>query len=498
VSDAKVTSTASPGPAPPPHGPVSPGSLLVRAFLAASIVWFLVPWAGCLPFADGEAWYGSVPLEARAQLTSIRRRLARGCADDMNSLFPEGKLFSYAFYGFALVNVATAAPDDETFRSHAIAELERVIPIAEAQVNAPQFGSAQRLVPRGGVIPAGQTNLLRAGYVLVGGKDDAIISSFHDTSALLHRAFAASPIAMLATYPGLIWPVDNCCALESLRLHDVTYGTAYATACERWERWMTERLDAASGMMVAQVTKRGHVVDGPRGCALSWSLALMPGFAPRLARSQYERYRSEWFVHVLGMTGAGEWYPGQEGVMDADTGPVLFGIGAAASGIGIAAAKANGDAANLTGMLRGLEVLAVPTWDATGKEYFLGGVLLADELALWGKTIRVWDRDPSLDAPARWPAPSLWTFWLWYIPMLGLVIFAVAMTVRWILKLAREARRAGVRRDRASLIVAGVEATFMFVWLVVPAVRWLHVVLLVGGADVVESRLLAARDRRPA
>ncbi len=62
------------------------------------------------------------------------------------------------------------------------------------------------------------------------------------------------------------------------------FGTRYAAACRKWAAWMEANLDAESGMMVMQVSGRGEVLDGPRGCGLSWSLALMPGFAPELAR----------------------------------------------------------------------------------------------------------------------------------------------------------------------------------------------------------------------
>lgn len=272
----------------------------------------------------------------------------------MQRLFPEGRLFSYSFYGFALVNMATADPSDASFRDFVLQELERLVPIVQEQADQPPFRNRQRsMVPAGGILPSGHANLLRAGYALLGGSDPALLTAFHEHSEELFDAFSDSPVGSVATYADLVWPVDSTPALESLRLHDVLHGTHFAAAAERWEVWMADNLDEGTGMMVSFVSPSGEGRDGPRGCALSWSLAFMPGFAPALARHQFERYRSSWFVDVLGTTGVRDWPPGVDGFVDADTGPIAFGIGAAASGFGIAAAKANGDEASLTRMLGG-------------------------------------------------------------------------------------------------------------------------------------------------
>ena len=476
----------------------TPCAALVWAFLAVSVARFVLPWLLGLATVSGAGWYESPGLEASAQLRSISLRLERGAADDMNRFFPEGRLFSYGFYGFSLVNVATALPDDAGFRAHVLSEIERILPIMEAEVDAPQFRSSIALTPRGGAIPEGQANLLRAGYCLLGGDDTAIVARFHESSREMFDAFMASPVACLQTYPGMIWPVDSCCALESLRLHDVRFGTNYRVACSRWEEWMASHLDAESGMMVGQITSLGEVLDGPRGCALSWSLAFMPGFAPELARAQYERYRDEWFVHVLGVTGAREWSPGREGEMDPDTGPVVGGIGAAASGIGIAAAKANGDAANLTSMLRGLELFGLPVWGLRGKDYFAGGVVLADELALWGKTVRVWDRPPASDAPRGRPAPTRWGFWLVFVLALAATGTPAFLLGRAAVRSGCALRRASPRWDRTRIVAFAVAAAAVAGWILLSAVGWTYAVVIAAGASAVESRLLARRGEIPA
>jgi hypothetical protein len=117
-------------------------------------------------------------------------------------------------------------------------------------------------------------------------------------------------------------------------------------------------------------------------------------------------------VHPLGTTGIREFPPGRnETFVDSDTGPIIFGMGTAATGFGIAAAKANHDEENLTGLLRGLEICSLPTVSPDlSRSRFFGQVLLADELALWGKTVCRWDK------PGEYPTvagtANLRNFWV--------------------------------------------------------------------------------------
>ncbi|NIM06032.1 MAG: hypothetical protein GTO55_07025 [Armatimonadetes bacterium] len=348
-------------------------------------------------------------------------------------------------------------------------------------------------MPKGGIIPAGHANLLRAGYVLLGVEEEEIANRFHEQSALLYEEFMKSKVASLETYPQMIWPVDSACALESLRLHDEFFGTRYSEACERWEEWMLENLDEESGMMPAQVGISGGVLESPRGCALSWSLAFMPGFAPNLAQQQYQRYRDNWFIHFLGMTGIREWPPGKKGSMDADTGPIVGGAGFAATGFGTAAAKANGDVDNLRGVLRAIELLGLPVRTIRGeKEYFLGRVLLADVLVLWGKTVRVWGIPRGKVAAPGTSESARSGFWIVVLAaaiLMGLIIWIV---LRDVLRACRNMERDPDRWTRKQEGILVFDALVLLAWVAVPALFWFHTLLLLGLADIVEQRFLTA------
>src|SRR4051812_47234670 len=106
------------------RSPVWPVAVLVRGFVLASWLWFAVPWLWQLATVNGEACYHMTPAGARADLKSIRQRLEAGHDERMHALFPEGRLFSHSFYGFTLINLSAANPQDATFRAETLEELE--------------------------------------------------------------------------------------------------------------------------------------------------------------------------------------------------------------------------------------------------------------------------------------------------------------------------------------------------------------------------------------
>src|SRR3954469_12376772 len=73
--------------------------------------------------------------------------------------------------------------------------------------------------------------------------------------------------------------------------HDQLYGTRYAAAFEKFERTMRRTLDPTTGLMPSFVHLDGRPRDVPRGCALSWSLAVLRDLDPAFADEQWAAYR---------------------------------------------------------------------------------------------------------------------------------------------------------------------------------------------------------------
>ena len=374
--------------------PATRGRLVLAVCFAALLTWRCGGWASSVVVTSRQAIHQGPTVEQRAALRGIRRGIDDGEHADMRRLFPEGGLFSLSFTGFAVAAMSRDTPELESDARPVLLDLLALSELEAAHGPFPAWGEGDWH----GVIFEGHRNLLRAAYVAVGGDDPAVVDEYHRSSSDLAARFLAAPGGNLESYPGQVWPVDNVAALESLRLHDVQFGTTTGRAAiARWSREMRARVDATTGLLVSEIDVAGGVVrDGPRGCALSWMLAFLPMLDADLARDQWRTYRGGWSIDVAGMRGFREWPPGERGHVDADTGPIVGGIGAAASAFGVAAASANGDRDMFPRMVLPLEIATAPSFDWRGEKRLYGGhVLLADVLALWGRTWR------PLDTPRR-------------------------------------------------------------------------------------------------
>lgn len=372
---------------------------------------------------------------AERDLRSLERRIEQGAADDMRAKFPEGGLFTLSFTGFALLNVATAHPDDAALRVRTRDEVAHLLALSEQEREQAPFSSWSSRGSWRGVILEGHQNLLRAGYAMLGGDDAKIIDDFHRTSAALFAGFVRSRSGALESFWGRTWYVDNVVALESLRLHDVLYGTSYAIALERFRAVL--HVDAHTGLPVSEVTLGGaRVVDGPRGCALSWLLAFTPSGAP--GNAWYARYVDAMSVDVGGMRGFREYPVGRAGKMDVDSGPIIDDIGGAASAFGIAAARAHNDGDTLGRALLAEEVLTFPSFTRYGdEEIFFGALPLTDAIAVWSRTITPWD-EPRPAPPSSPP------FFATLVAEMA-ILLPVLVAVRWFL---RSVKRYSASRDR--------------------------------------------------
>lgn len=173
----------------------------------------------------------------------------------------------------------------------------------------------------------------------------------------LHRAVSeklaalstADPLGHAASYAGITlrWPADQAATLASLVRYDRAHAAHTLDApMTKWRTTLETRgMNATFGLPVSEVTGKGPGASQPRGCAQSYISRYLAEADPALSATWWKAYREHFLTRVAGLPGFREWPKGAERKADADSGPILFGVGAAASAFGIAAARAQGDAA---------------------------------------------------------------------------------------------------------------------------------------------------------
>lgn len=333
--------------------------------------------------------------DIRHQLTWIGRSLRHGSAEAMQTWYPEGYFFAHALYGCALVNQALL----ERERNPAVArrnarEVEWVIERLESEAGRAPFAKEQAV--EHGVFYLGWLNRLIGGLLLLQPepeRDPRRVALFHRQSEALAQAFTASPTHHLEAYPGQSWSVDNVVALTSLRLHDTMYGTGYQQAViEPFLAYARQHpADPATGLLPHSIdAPTGLLREGSRGSSLVLALSFLPELDPDFARSQYRRFRELYAMPVLDFVLVREYPRGVDGPEDVDSGPLIFGVSPFASGVGLAAARANGDEEMFGRLLQLSEVVGAPIDTGGEKRFCLGRLAIGDAFLAWGKTVTPW------------------------------------------------------------------------------------------------------------
>jgi hypothetical protein len=261
-------------------------------------------------------------------------------------------LYARAFAGYALIERGLQRAD-VTARAADAALLDRLIDDVAAPSSARPFRlgtvdvAGHRLSPS--AAHRGHLALLLVGRARLGPLSPPHRALADALARSLARDVAATRIRLLPTYAGArLWPADNEVVAAALTLYARHHGPDDAVA--RAARLLTDALTAlerpgwrATGLPPSALhAATGAPLDVPRGCALSWTVAMRALHDPASARALYDRYRARHWVDAALVVGLREWPPGISRAPDVDSGPIVAGIGAAASGLGEGAARAVG------------------------------------------------------------------------------------------------------------------------------------------------------------
>lgn len=143
--------------------------------------------------------------------------------------------------------------------------------------------------------------------------------------------------ARLLPHVKMRWSADQAAILYSIHLFDTHNGTDYlAEPKERWLDYMRNSgTHHETGLFITEVMGTKKYSKEPRGCSLSYMLYYMLQFEPHLANQQWELYEKHMGVNRLGVDGYREYLPSFKGKWTPDSGPVILGLGVAATGLSL-------------------------------------------------------------------------------------------------------------------------------------------------------------------
>ena len=173
-----------------------------------------------------------------------------------------------------------------------------------------------------------------------------------------------------------VWFADNAVTLYSLYLFDKNNNTNLSwEPIQKWLNYMeTEGTDPKTQLHYSELMRLEAYSRYPRGCALSWTTKYMSQFAPQEALLLWQNYKKHFKQTFLVFAGFREYPVGAPLEEDYDSGPILLGMGAAATGLALNGSKAIGDyltyyqVVNIVKVFEGLGIVAALLGNPTYKQ----------------------------------------------------------------------------------------------------------------------------------
>lgn len=200
-----------------------------------------------------------------------------------------------------------------------------------------------------------------------------------DITTHLAQRMSASPIGLLETYPGEVYPVDNAAFVGALGLRareDPSLRPLLRRALAR----VDGARDPVTGLLFQAVSSTtGEPVDSARGSGTALAVYFLSFADAETSRSLYDAAQARLSASWLGFGALREHPRGAAGGADVDSGPVVLGLGLSATGFAIAGARAHGDRAGFTSRYATAHLFGAPV-DRGGRRNFAMGGPLGDAL----------------------------------------------------------------------------------------------------------------------
>jgi len=324
------------------------------------------------------AWVATRPVGSTVrpqQDRYLQQMLDDGGAEQMQTTFPEGFLFTQALVGLA------AAQPAEPGDADALAAVRRAEQALDSPAGRDRF--AGQTQPVNGVFWAGWSLLLAVERARLSGTA-ADAQDVRARARPLMEALAADPDGFLESYPGRIWPVDNVVAVAALARADTLVRVPGAsTLVAAWPGRIARVRDPNTGLLPHSLNPDGTAAEGPRGSSQALILAFEPDVDPALAATDYRAFVDTFVVRRIGLVGVREFPAGGHG--DVDSGPLLFGVSATASAVALGAAARQQDEPLVEGLNAEAELFGMPvTWHGA-RRYGGGRLPVGDAFLAWAR-----------------------------------------------------------------------------------------------------------------
>lgn len=228
------------------------------------------------------------------------------------------------------------------------------------------------------------------------------------------------PDPYVDSYPGMAWPADSAAGAAALAECGRIIDPEYLTVARRWLDRAVIIADPETGLLP-------HAADRPgvRGSSSALVTVLVRHIDSAEADRMSAQLLGAFETRIFGLLPAIREYPrGVSGRGDVDSGPVLLGVSAPASVVGIGAALVGGDEETAGALRATTELFGVPAAWGGHRRYAIGRLAVGDAFLAWASSAP----GPGGSSGVRWRAR--WAGWSLGALALGVLGFVALWRTR--------------------------------------------------------------------
>ena len=155
------------------------------------------------------------------------------------------------------------------------------------------------------------------------------------------------------------WSADQAAIIYSLWLFDQNNSSNMSAEIgDKWLSYMNRHSKhKGTGLFQTEVLGTRKYSRQPRGCSMAYLIHYMERFQPEEAQKQWGLFKKHMMTHVMGNTGFREYLKQYKGRWTPDSGPIVKGVGIAATGLALNAASTVGDIKTYNRLNKGMQMV---------------------------------------------------------------------------------------------------------------------------------------------
>jgi hypothetical protein len=317
------------------------------------------------------------------QLRHLRSEIDSGAATEMQNIYPEGFVFLHSLYALAWCDFLERVDQNSSLFKEGFNEVGKSCSRVNSEEGRSIFSEYQLL--EYGAFYTGWSTYVLGRKLNLSKADVTDVKEFKHACERIAEFIGKSSSPYATSYYEMAWPGDMIPCVAALQLHDRMFVPTYQAVINVWITKVKSRLDEYGLVPHSVDSDTGKSVQSARGSSQSLMLIFLHDIDHSFARKQFRIYDSLFIGKRFGLTCVYEYPRGTWGVGDIDSGPVILGVGGAASIVGMRTLGMFEQEDKAISIRNGIESFGLSRRKENTKSYLFGTLPMADAFITWAQ-----------------------------------------------------------------------------------------------------------------